>query len=300
MKVVRIIAFITLIASLSSCNGCGAKVSSIDAESSSAALDQVTEKLNILNIKIQQESDKAVLATLLLDGYTLAKESTQPDRAVSYAVAYLKQEPDGIQSKEMLRFVGETMYQGENKEAGQIILQGLVDRYASDPSMEPAKDLLAEPISDTDAFIRTIAESVFENADQYGINTANAQKYVDVCEAYGLAYADNPKAPEYLYKASEIAVAIRTFPKALSIYDWLIYSYPDYKKTPNALFAKGYLLDEELKQREQAKVSFQQFIDTYPEHELADDAMFLLENIGKSGEEIIKIIEANKNKKVSE
>lgn len=259
---------------------------SLDAKEQLAALN---EKLGTASAADKKE--------MLQAAYKLATSTNDQNLAIPYAVSMIKQ---GMEPRaDMLLQVATAMGKGSNPSAANLLLQGLVDNHSDSQAAKTASSMLKQPIADKEAYIIAIAESVFVNPDKFGINTANAQKYVDVCEAYALAYPGEAKAPEYLYKASEIAVAIRTFPKALNIYDWLIDQYPDYTKTPNALFAKGYLLDEELEKRDLAKATFSTFIQKYPDHELADDAKFLLENIGKSGEEIIQIIEAAKKERES-
>lgn len=282
---------ISVLSLTSGCSGCGDGASGV-SDTPTTVKDTAADLASIEE-GVKSAASRSEKVSLLKKGFDVAKSGGQAEKAISFAAALVKENES---PKEMLSYIAEKMNSGGSKPAAQLMIQGLVDNYGSDESIAGAKRLLESPILDKDAYIQKIAESVFENPDKYGINFANARKYVDVCEAHGLAYPNDARSPEYLYKASEIAVAIRTYPKALNLYDWLIDFYPDYEKTPNALFAKGYLLDEQLDKRERAKAAFSSFLVSYPDHELADDAKFLLENIGKSGDEIIKIIEQNRDK----
>lgn len=293
-KTIIYILGITVISMTSGCSGSGS--ASADASTMPVTVENAAAELVKVEEGVKSATSRKEKVTYLKRGFDITKAGDQPEQAISYAAALVK---EGESPKEMLSYIAEKMNSGNSKPAAQLMIQGLVDRFGSDEAIASTAAMLETPILDKDAYIQQIAESVFVNPDKYGINFANARKYVDVCEAHGLAYPDDSRTAEYLYKASEIAVAIRTYPKALNLYDWLIDFYPEYQKTPNALFAKGYLLDEQLNKRERAKAAFSAFIDTYPDHELADDAKFLLENIGKSGDEIIKIIEQNRDKQAN-
>lgn len=301
----RIFPLILCIAFLSSCDGCkqGEGSASLELDSISiakesvaanASKENISKVLGDLSTQIVDSKDKTTKKKLLEAGYQIAKENNQKGQAITYLVTLLKEYPSAAENKDYLFFIGENMMNSKNRQAAELILTGFIKNFPNDPRIEAAKKLIQNPILDKDAYIQKMAEAVFENPDKFGINRVNAQKYVDICEAHALAYPNDKNTPVYLYRAAEIAVAIRTFTKALTIYDWLIDFYPDYEKSPNALFAKGYLMEEELDKPERARQAFTQFMEAYPTHELADDAKFLLENIGKSGDEIIKIIEENK------
>ena len=48
-----------------------------------------------------------------------------------------------------------------------------------------------------------------------------ANDYIRVCELYALLKPSDPQSPEYLHKAGETARAVRAFPKAVEVYDWI-------------------------------------------------------------------------------
>ncbi|RMG37345.1 MAG: outer membrane protein assembly factor BamD, partial [Methanobacteriota archaeon] len=64
-----------------------------------------------------------------------------------------------------------------------------------------------------------------------------------------------------------------------------------YKKFPNgvfnskALFMLGYINANHLNNLEKAKKYYTEFLEKYPNHELADDAKYELDNLGKNVEE---------------
>lgn len=53
-------------------------------------------------------------------------------------------------------------------------------------------------------------------------------------------------------------------------------------------FLEAFTYDNELKEVDVARQLYEQFIDKFPKDELADDAKFLLKNLGKSDDEILQ------------
>jgi len=64
--------------------------------------------------------------------------------------------------------------------------------------------------------------------------------------------------------------------------------FPNSKEAPQALFMKGFTLDDGLGNKQAAKPVYEEFLKKYPKNDFADDTKFLLENINKTDEEIIK------------
>lgn len=115
-----------------------------------------------------------------------------------------------------------------------------------------------------------------------------AQTAVDAYEAYAAAYPQDTMSAQYLFKAGEMYRSLRQFDKAIANYERILKDYNNYSKAPHSLFLMGFTYENDLKDLEKAKLTYEKFIKTYPNHELADDAQFSLDNMGKSPDEIIK------------
>lgn len=117
------------------------------------------------------------------------------------------------------------------------------------------------------------------------------EKMIELQNAFTL-YADafpmDSLSAAYLAKASETARVLRQFDKALELCDKIVKAYPNSKEEANALFMKAFTLDNDLKRLDEAKLAYEAFLKKYPNDDFADDAQFLLNNLGKSPEEIIK------------
>lgn len=109
--------------------------------------------------------------------------------------------------------------------------------------------------------------------------------------AYSEYYNNYPKdsiTPDYLFKAGEIATAIKQYPQALGYYQTIVEKYPEYKLVQESLFLQASLLDNYLSQDEKAKVAYEQLIQKYPKSIYCNDAKAAISNLGKSDEQLIK------------
>lgn len=111
--------------------------------------------------------------------------------------------------------------------------------------------------------------------------------------AYADAFPQDSSSVKKLAKAGEVARLGRQFDQALAIFDKIQNNYPNSREAAAALFMKAFTLDNDLKKLDEAKTAYEAFLAKYPNDEFADDAQFLLNNLGKSPEEIIKGFEKN-------
>lgn len=128
-----------------------------------------------------------------------------------------------------------------------------------------------------------------------GTQTNNVQleellaKYEEYAALKG---ADNQLIAAHWLRAGEMSARLQQFDRALGYYDKLLNEMPESPKAPRALFMKAYTLDNFMGKLEEAKKTYELFLEKYPEDDFADDAQFSLKNLGKSPEEIVKEFEA--------
>lgn len=115
-----------------------------------------------------------------------------------------------------------------------------------------------------------------------------ANDYIRMCELFALLKPQDGLSPDYLHKAGETARAIRAFPQAVAIYDRIYTQYPTYEKAAQTLFLKAFTYDNDLGDKATARVLYEEFLTKFPNDDFADDTQFLLANLGKDDEDIIK------------
>lgn len=99
-------------------------------------------------------------------------------------------------------------------------------------------------------------------------------------------FPEDPKAPEYLLKASDYAFALGQFSKSVKILDRIITEYPEYDRMEDVMFNKASHLDFELRDTTNAKLAYQEFITKFPNSDLVDDAQSRIDNIAYSLDEL--------------
>ena len=131
------------------------------------------------------------------------------------------------------------------------------------------------------------AEATLFNED----HSVNKETAPQVAEKYCLFVKQNPNdstAPRWLYNAMEINVLMGKSDKSIELGDQLMADYPQSPWAPMSLFLlASYVYNDQLNDTAQAHVTFQRLIDTYPDHELVDDAKKSIEYLGLTPEEIM-------------
>lgn len=124
------------------------------------------------------------------------------------------------------------------------------------------------------------------------MDTKMMDEAIAAYEAFAKASPNDKKAPEYLMKAAELQKNQLKLKEAMETYDHIISDFSSSPKAPAALFMKGFILENDMKDPEAAKVIYKDFLAKYPNDELADDVTFSLNNIGKTPEQIIQELQA--------
>ncbi len=120
------------------------------------------------------------------------------------------------------------------------------------------------------------------------VNADVAKDYIEICTLNALVNPNDKTNAGYLHKAAEVARSLRMFPKAIQFYEWIRQQYADTPEAPKALFMEAFTFDEKLKNKDKARELYKLFLKQFPKDEFADDTQFLLDNLDKSNEDIIK------------
>jgi TolA-binding protein len=96
-----------------------------------------------------------------------------------------------------------------------------------------------------------------------------------------------------LFKAGDFSMGLEKSEQAIMYFDQIIANYPAFEKLPYCLFLKGFIYENQMGNMDQAKEVYLEFLNKYPDHEMAESARFSIKNLGKSPEELIKEFEKN-------
>ena len=139
-------------------------------------------------------------------------------------------------------------------------------------------------------------ETLLYANSQEAFDVQAAENLIGEYELFVQTYTQDTLAPAYLFKAAELAMAIRSSAKAIELFGKVYNNYPDHPKAGTSLFLMGFVNDDQVKNLAEAQKYYRRFIAEYPEHNLIDAANGSLQILGKSNEDIIREFEAMRAK----
>jgi TolA-binding protein len=118
-----------------------------------------------------------------------------------------------------------------------------------------------------------------------------AKTVIALYDQYVEKFPRDTASAGYLFKAGDISSKTNNVSEAIRYFDRLIDNYPQHEKAPYALFLQGFIFENQLGDPVKAKPYYEEFLKKYPDHSLARDVNFSLENLGRSPEELIRDFE---------
>lgn len=259
--------------------------------------DSNYEKLITKYLQLIQanRTDKSLVESLLLNASNASEKLGKDSQQLVFLNNLIKDFPQRADTKENILKMINLLSKLGKKQASEVMALSFAKGFSNETKAQEFKASITSAASPED-YILNIGKAIFADTAK-GFSEQDALAYVDACEAFALVLPKDPEAPEFINKAAEISNALKTYDKSFSLYDWLNNSYSDNKRGQMALFMKAFLFDESLKDVENARKYYQEFIDKYPNHEFAKQAKLLMENLGKSQEEVLKSLQGkNKDK----
>jgi tetratricopeptide (TPR) repeat protein len=141
----------------------------------------------------------------------------------------------------------------------------------------------------------TKIETLEKELSNDSIKAANVNKVYNLHIAYnGFAdkFPNDSLAPVFLFRGGDMCIGLKWKKQAIEFFERVRNEYPDYKRTPDALFLEAFVYEDQVKDLAKAGELYRLFIEKYPQHPYAKDAAALLENLGKSPEDLIREFEA--------
>ncbi len=124
-----------------------------------------------------------------------------------------------------------------------------------------------------------------------------AEKFLQIAEGYAVLIEepDPNKAANLYLQAGGLARSIGEPNAALRFYYYVAENMPQQRNAPFALFMMGIIYEDDLKDLDNAKKTYESFLRRYPnEPEYTDDVQAALKNLGTPLEDLIKRFEQNK------
>lgn len=134
------------------------------------------------------------------------------------------------------------------------------------------------------------SEKILRGDSTGSINRATAEKILIFYTSYANNFPDDSLAAEYLFRAGDVAGGIAAYNRQFDFFKEVYTKYPQSDKASLALFRMGYCAENDLKDTASARKYYSEFVSKYPDHEMTQSAAFSLQNLGKTPEELFKMI----------
>ncbi|MBK6481393.1 MAG: tetratricopeptide repeat protein [Saprospiraceae bacterium] len=247
-----------------------------------------------INFVTGNAGDKAQKIEILEKAEKLSASNNRYFESVTFLNTLIKEDPESAKNPDRILQLADLMKNViRNENAANTLYTGFLDKYPQHPKSPEVQKIIGDQHLPLKTMIQNLAGKMYDDT-LHQFNETAATQYVDATEAYVLINPDDPESPDLLNKAAETARSLKTFNKAISLYDWVIEKYPTSKLASQALFLKAFTFDNELHDIENAKFYYEEFIKRYPTNDFADDAKVLMDNLGKSDQEFLQSIQGEK------
>lgn len=123
---------------------------------------------------------------------------------------------------------------------------------------------------------------------------ADPRAGMQLVREYAHFYQSNEKdslAVDMLFKAGEVSMGIGQGNLAVKYFRRVADDHADFSKSPEALFLCGFCEENLNRDTAQARFFYESFVQKFPEHKLAEDAQFSIQNMSMSDDDLIKMFQ---------
>lgn len=143
-------------------------------------------------------------------------------------------------------------------------------------------------IDEITALEQMLTDTTKQRTDARGFHsdTAGVKKLLLAYEEFGTTYPTDSMATVYLIKASQFYRAMHRHLREIEMYSIIYNKCTNSPQREYALFAQGYIFENDIKNYDGAKSKYNEFIKAYPQSPLAKQAEIAIANMGKTPEQL--------------
>lgn len=119
-------------------------------------------------------------------------------------------------------------------------------------------------------------------------STENMDSIVVLYDQYITAYPEDAITFDYLELKAKYLAANNKYDESIQVYDHIIAKYKNDDKVADAAFMQAFIEENYKGDKQAAEKRYLDFLEKYPDHELADDARFSIENLNLTDEQIFE------------
>lgn len=137
--------------------------------------------------------------------------------------------------------------------------------------------------------IDSIETPLMNNIMLEGMDSTQGMQIYALYIQFADSYPSDSLTPCYLHSAAKVATSMGLIDNMLECYDRVINNYPNYEKMDECFYEKALALDNAGRKNE-ARLAYQEFLDEYPEHFLAEDFRKALRLLDMSDELLLDFL----------
>lgn len=127
----------------------------------------------------------------------------------------------------------------------------------------------------------------------------NPEAGTTMIEMY-LAYVDSnlsdtARSAEYLFKAAEVSMGIEEYWKSMQLFNRMKQTYPDHELAPEALFYQGFIFENYVGLPDYAGKTYGEYLINYPDGARAEDIRNTLATMDRPMKDVVRDWEQNQN-----
>jgi len=231
------------------------------------------------------------ISNYMLEGARIAEKRQKLNTALSWYQSYFTRhygDPEAVDHY----FEMTSLIEAFGKpELSQVFYKSLVKRFPSHPGAEAIKAKIADPSLSIDSSLQFVLKSI-PNESTSELNTANVQLYMEMVEVSVMTDTTLYLGADHLAKAGEVGRMVKLYTRSIKLYDWVIRLYPTHRFANAAIFMKAYINYFDLKDYDKANELIKEYQAKDPYGQFEFEANYLLNNPGKTEEELMKAIAA--------
>lgn len=127
-----------------------------------------------------------------------------------------------------------------------------------------------------------------ENETAVTYDTLKLRELLHCYDQYIADYKEDSLVPIYLFRSAEVYRALGEGANAINTYNLIIERYPQSEYIAECYFLRALVFEEVIYDLAAARMYYRDFIEKYPDHIYAEDALLSLQYLGKSIDEIIE------------
>ena len=228
-----------------------------------------------------------VVSRYMLEGARLSEARQKLNPALAWYESYFTRYQDSPDFPDHLVEAASLIEAFGKPELSQVFYKSFIDRFPTHKGAASIKAKITDPSLSVDSSLQLVLNSIPKGANNE-LDPERIQLYIEMVEVSIFTNPNLPLGAEHLLKAAEIGRIVKLYPRSIKLYDWVIRFYPTSKYATSAIFLKGYITYFDLKNYEKANTLIKEYLakDPYGQFEL--QANFMLDNPGKSEEDLKK------------